>query len=60
MKKKSKKAVCSGKFTLRISPKLHAELRKHARAENISLNKYIVRILELNLCTDWEPSNEHI
>jgi antitoxin HicB len=39
----------SGKFLLRIPPKLHMELSKNAEKENVSLNQYIRNTLERNL-----------
>lgn len=39
----------SGKFLLRIPPKLHMELSKNAEKENMSLNQYIRNTLERNL-----------
>lgn len=39
----------SGKFLLRIPPKLHMELSKNAEKENMSLNQYIRNTLERNI-----------
>lgn len=36
----------SGKFLLRIPPRLHMELSQNAKKEGLSLNQYIRRILE--------------
>lgn len=37
---------CSGKFSLRVNPTLHRKLRDYARLENMSLNEYIISLLE--------------
>jgi predicted HicB family RNase H-like nuclease len=37
---------CSGKFSLRVKPTLHRKLRDCARLENLSLNEYIISLLE--------------
>jgi len=39
----------SGKFLLRVPPKLHMVLSKNAEKENMSLNQYIRNTLERNL-----------
>ncbi|MFW6131609.1 MAG: toxin-antitoxin system HicB family antitoxin [Candidatus Aminicenantaceae bacterium] len=39
----------SGKFLLRIPPKLHMELSKNAEKENMSLNQYIRNSLERDI-----------
>lgn len=39
----------SGRYLLRISPRLHKELTVRAKREGISLNQYIKRILESNI-----------
>jgi len=39
----------SGRYLLRISPRLHKELTIRAKREGISLNQYIKRILESNI-----------
>lgn len=36
----------SGKFVLRISPELHGQLNLKAKMSNVSLNAYIVDILQ--------------
>jgi len=39
----------SGKFLLRVPPRLHMELSKNAEKENMSLNQYIRNTLERNI-----------
>jgi len=48
----------SGKFLLRVPPKLHMELSKNAEKENMSLNQYIRSSLEKNI--NLESINEKI
>ena len=42
----------SGKFLLRVPPRLHMELSKNAEKENMSLNQYIRNTLERNINFD--------
>lgn len=40
---------CSGKFSLRVNPLLHRKLRDNARLVNMSLNEYIISLLERDM-----------
>ncbi len=40
---------CSGKFSLRVNPALHRKLRDYARLGNMSLNEYIISLLERDI-----------
>ena len=40
---------CSGRFSLRVSPVLHKNLRHYARLKHQSLNDFIVGLLEQDL-----------
>lgn len=40
---------CSGRFNVRISPKLHADCLKQAKQHHLSLNAFIAKTLEESL-----------
>jgi hypothetical protein len=54
----SESGPASGRFVLRIDPRLHAELRKAARVEGISLNEHCARKLALPAARGFEPGAE--